>query len=137
MKILCAALLLFALSYFFNPMNAVMRHSLTGPISVLVRIFTPELMLACGRFLLATLLIGLPGLLLGPLFARHAFLKAGSLSGLVCSTVAVVNYLVLEKGEMEGQAWFVITPFFVVVYFLLGFAGGGFWGLIARKLLSS
>jgi hypothetical protein len=132
---LCALLLLFVLCYFLNPLNGAMRHSLTGPVGVLIRMISPELMLACGKFLLAILFISAPGLLLGPLFAKHVFLKTGSLSGFICSAVSFLNFTLLRNGEFEGQAWYVIAPFFAAVYFLLGFVGGGLWGLIGKRLL--
>ncbi len=135
LKVLCALLLLFVLCYFFNPLNGVMRHSLTGPISVLVRIITPELMLACGKFLLVILFVSTPCLLLGPMFLKHVFLKTGLFSGFICSAVSVLNFALLRKGEFEGRAWYIIAPLFAGVYFLLGFVGGGLWGLVGKRFL--
>lgn len=135
LKILCALLLLFVLCYFFNPLNGVMRHSLTGPISVLVRIITPDLLLACGKFLLVILFVSTPCLLLGPMFARHVFFKSGLFSGFICSAVSALNFVLLRKGEFEGRAWYIIAPSFAAVYFLLGFVGGGLWGMVGKRFL--
>jgi hypothetical protein len=134
LKMLCAAALLFALSYFFNPLNGAMRHSLTGPVSVLVRIISPEVLAACGKFVLVTLFVGLPGLLLGPVFQARPLLKTGIFSGLACSAVAVANFIALEKGGVELRALLVAAPFFAVSYFLLGFISGSFWAFIGKRL---
>ncbi len=135
--ILCAASLLFVLSYYFNPMNDIMRRSLTGPVGWLVKMITRKMMLASGRFLLVTLLVGLPAFFLGPLFEKRAFLKTGLFSGFIFSTVSMLNFLILEKGKLEGDTWYIIAPSFAVVYFLLGFAGGGLWGSVGKRILPS
>ena len=135
LRTVCALLLLFVLCYYLNPLNGVMRRSLTGPVGALIRMISPELMLACGKFLLVILLVSAPSLLLGPLFKKHVFLKTGLFSGFICSAVSALNFVLLRKGEFEGEAWFVIAPFSAVVYFLLGFAGGGVWGLAGKRFL--
>ena len=112
-----------------------MRRSLTGPVGALIRMISPELILACGKFLLIIFLVSAPCLLLGPIFKKHVFLKTGLFSGSICSAVSALNFALLRKGEFEGEAWHIIAPFFAAVYFLLGFVGGGLWGLLGKRFL--
>ena len=131
----CALLLLFVLCYYLNPLNGVMRRSLTGPVGALVRMISPELMLAGAKFTLIIFLVSAPCLLLGPIFPKRVFLKTGLFSGFICSAVSALNFALLRKGEFEGEAWFIVAPFFAAVYFLLGFVGGGLWGLVGKRFL--
>lgn len=134
LKVPSVAVLVFVLSYFLNPMNDVMHESLTGPFTLHVPI-GPGLILGIGKFILPVLVVTLPCLLLRSMSSNRPFLKAGLPSGLVLAGSAVLNFLVYEKSELSARAWFFFVPAFATIYFLLGFAGGGFWGIAWNRYL--
>ena len=134
LKILGIGVLLFVLSYYLNPLNGIMQESLTGPVSFLIEV-GPELVVLVGKLILLMLVIGLPCVLLGPMQRSRGFFVGGMLCGILSAVVSVLKFMAFEKRELEISYWFVIVPTFAFVYFLLGFASGGFWGYLgARKL---
>jgi hypothetical protein len=133
MKILCVGVLSFILSYCFNPLNDIMQESLRGPVRMFVGI-GPGLIVTFGKFILLAMVVGLPCLFLGPQWRKNAFLRAGLFLGLISSVLAVSNFILFEKGELQEIAWFIIAPSFILIYFVLGAVTGGVWGIVGNKL---
>lgn len=134
LKTLSIGILFLLLCYLFNPMNTIMEDQLTEGV---VQIFgtVPHLTTVLVRFVLVTLAIGLPGFILGSSWGKHAFLKVGLFFALLSSAVCVLHFIVFEKAELEETYWFVVILPYLLIYFLLGFAGGGLWGFLGSRIL--
>jgi len=134
LKIIGIGILSFVLSYYFNPLNAVMRESMKGPITFLVKI-GPEAIIVAAKFVLLALAVALPIFFLGPIWGKHAFLRIGLFFGILSSIVSILNFVVFEKSEIVLHGWYLIAPAFALAYFLLGFVSGGLLGLLGGEFL--
>lgn len=132
-KIICIGILSFILSYYFNPLNSMMQESLQGPFSILVGI-GPDLVILFVKFTVLAMAGGLPCLFLGPLWRKNVFLRTGLFLGFISAMLAISNFILFEKGELEKMVWFIIAPSFILLYFVLGVIAGGLWGIIGNKL---
>ncbi len=131
-KIAAIALVSYSLCFLLNPLNGIMRESLTGPLQIYVKI-GPSILIIIARCVFLSLAMGAPIFFVGPLCGRHPFLEAGSFFGVLSVVACVLNFMVYQKPTIELEAWFMIVPIFAVFYFVLGFVSGGFWGLLGKR----